>query len=272
VNRREFIEVAALAPLTSAVPRMPASYRLDRIGLQLYTVRTLMETSVPLTLEMVAKVGYREVEFAGYFGARPAQLRRWLDDLGLSAPAAHVPVLDGNLDQLFDAAAELGHRYLVQASLSLQKRVSADSFRKVAAALNSAGEQAGRRGLRVAYHNHDFEFSRRDDAVPYDILLQETDPELVTMELDLYWMTKAKRDPLAYFHHHPGRFRLCHLKDMDQQGRMTDVGRGRIDFPTILSQREKAGLRHFFVEHDHPPDPIASVQASYSYLQEQQSE
>ena len=91
------------------------------------------------------------------------------------------------------------------------------------------------------------------------------------MELDLYWMTKAKRDPLAYFHHHPGRFRLCHLKDMDQRGRMTEVGRGKIDFLTILSQREKAGLRHFFVEHDHPADPIASARTSYSYLHQQRS-
>ena len=269
MNRREFLELAGLGSLSAIVPPHLSDPLLERIGLQLYTVRTLMETSVPLTLEMVAKIGYQEVEFAGYFGARPAQMRSWLDGLGLSAPSAHVPVLDGNLDQLFDTAAELGHRYLVQASLPLQKRQSADAFRRVAAALNRAGEQARQRNLRVAYHNHDFEFARRDDAVPYDILLQETDPELVTMELDLYWMTKGERDPLAYFHHHPGRFRLCHLKDMDQRGRMTEVGRGRIDFPTILNQQEKAGLRHFFVEHDHPPDPIASIRASYNYLHQQ---
>jgi sugar phosphate isomerase/epimerase len=248
------------------VPAPPRNPGLERIGLQLYTVRTLMETSVPLTLEMVAKIGFREVEFAGYFGARPVQLRRWLDDLGLTATAAHVPLLDGKRDQLFDAAAEVGHRYLVQASLPLQKRLSAEAFRRVAAELNRAGEQARRRDLRVAYHNHDFEFARRDDTVPYDILLQETDPELVTMEVDFYWMTKAKRDPLAYFHHHPGRFRLCHLKDMDERGRMTEVGRGRIDFAAILRQQDKAGLQHFFVEHDHPPDPIASVRASHTYL------
>lgn len=269
MNRREFLEIAGLGSLTGMLPPPPQDPLLERIGLQLYTVRTLMETSVPLTLEMVAKIGFQEVEFAGYFGARPAQLRSWLDGLGLSAPSAHVPVLDGNLDQLFDIAGELGHRYLVQASLPLQTQQSADGFRRAAAALNRAGERARQRNLRVAYHNHDFEFSRRDDAVPYDILLQETDPALVTMELDLYWMTKGKRDPLAYFHHHPARFRLCHLKDMDQQGGMTEVGRGRIDFPAILNQQEKAGLRHFFVEHDHPPDPIASVRASFNYLHQQ---
>lgn len=270
MNRREFLELAGIGTLSPIVPPHRNDPLLERIGLQLYTVRTLMETSVPLTLEMVAKIGYQEVEFAGYFGARPAQLRSWLDGLGLSTPSAHVPVLDGNLDGLFDIAAELGHHYLVQASLPPQMQQSADAFRRAAAALNRAGEQARQRNLRVAYHNHDFEFSRRDDAVPYDILLQETDPELVTMELDLYWMTKGERDPLAYFHHHPGRFRLCHLKDMDQRGRMTEVGRGRIDFPTILNQQGKAGLRHFFVEHDHPPDPIASVRASFNYLHQQQ--
>ena len=265
MNRREFLEIAGLGSLTGMLPPHPQDPLLERIGLQLYTVRTLMETSVPLTLEMVATIGYREVEFAGYFGARPAQLRRWLDDLGLSAPSAHLPVLDGNLGQLFDDATELGHRYLVQASLPLQQRVSADAFRRAAAALNHAGEQARLRGLRVAYHNHDFEFSRRDDLVPYDILLQETDPELVTMELDLYWMTKGKRDPLAYFNHHPGRFRLCHLKDMDERGKMTEVGRGRIDFQAILRRRDQAGLRHFFVEHDHPREPLESIRESYQH-------
>lgn len=271
MNRREFLELAALGTLSGMAARYPDDPLLDRIGLQLYTVRNLMQTSLPLTLETVARIGYSEVEFAGYFGARPAQLRRWLDDLGLTAPAAHVPLLGGNRDQLFDAAAEVGHRYLVQASLPPQKRLSAESFRRVAAALNRAGEEARRRNLRVAYHNHDFEFARTGDAVPYDILLQETDPELVAMDLDFYWMTKARRDPLAYFHHHPGRFRLCHLKDMDERGKITEVGGGRIDFPSILAERDRAGLHHFFVEHDRARDPLASARASFTYLHQQPS-
>jgi sugar phosphate isomerase/epimerase len=225
-----------------------------------------MEANVPLTLEQVARVGYTEVEFAGYFGVRPSQLRRWLQDFGLAAPAAHVSLLDGNLEQLFDAASELGHQYLIQASLPRDQVGSLDAYRRVAASLNQAGEAARKRGLAVAYHNHDFEFRPLGGMVPYDVLLAETDPSLVRIEMDLYWIAKAGRDPLRYFAAHPGRFHLCHLKDLDQRGNMTEVGRGTLDFHEILAQRQKAGLLHFFVEHDHPQDPMTSVQASYNYL------
>ncbi|HYF40755.1 MAG TPA: hypothetical protein VD930_13755, partial [Gemmatimonadales bacterium] len=131
-------------------PLTGGSQRLNRLGVQLYTLRSLMDTSVPFTLEQVAKIGYREVEFAGYFGARPSQLRRWLDDLGLEAPAAHVSLLDGKLEAALDAAVELGHRYLIQASLPLWQRRSLDAFRRAATALNQAGEAARTRGLAVA--------------------------------------------------------------------------------------------------------------------------
>lgn len=246
--------------------RKTEAYQVDRIGLQLYTVRDLMRISVPATLDQVARVGYKEVEFAGYFGATPLQLRRWLDDLGLTAPAAHVPLLEGKYDQLFDAAAEVGHRYLIQASLPSWQRRSVDSFRQVAASLNRAGEAARKRNMFVGYHNHDFEFQPVGGIVPYDVLLAETDPSLVWFEVDLYWMAKAERDPLRYFAAHPGRFRLCHMKDIDDNGKMTEVGRGRLDFRQILAQREKAGLRHFFVEHDKPRDPLLSIRTSYNHL------
>jgi sugar phosphate isomerase/epimerase len=226
-----------------------------------------MQTSVPATLEQVARVGYKEVEFAGYFGTPPARLRRWLDDFGLTAPAAHVSLLDGNLSRLLDDAAELGHRYLVQASLPLLQRRSLDTFRRAAASLNQAGELARTRGVAVAYHNHDFEFRPTGGIVPYDVLLAETDPALVWMEIDVYWMAKANRDPLRYFAAHARRFRLCHLKDIDQGGKITEVGRGRIDFSAILRQREQAGLRHFFVEHDKPRDPLDSIRTSYTQVQ-----
>jgi sugar phosphate isomerase/epimerase len=225
-----------------------------------------MDASVPLTLEQVAKAGYTEVEFAGYFGVRPSQLRRWLDDLGLTAPAAHVSLLDGDLDQIFEDAAELGHQYVIQASLPLLQRRSLDTYRTVAASLSQAGEAARKHGLSVAYHNHDFEFQPVGGMVPFDVLLADTDPSLVWLEMDLYWVAKAGRDPVRYFAAHPGRFRLCHLKDMDQRGRITEVGRGTLDFRRILAERRRAGLRHFFVEHDHPKDPMASVETSYNSL------
>jgi sugar phosphate isomerase/epimerase len=266
VNRKEFLQLAAAGAFGTRIPLEAGRLRRPRLGVQLYTLRALMEASVPLTLEQVARIGYREVEFAGYFGVRPSQLRRRLDDLGLAAPAAHVPLLDGDLDSILDAAVELGHRYLIQASLPLPGRRSLDTFRRAAASLNRAGEAARKRGLAIAYHNHDFEFTPAGGMVPYDVLLAETDPSLVSMEMDLYWIAKAGRDPLRYFAAHPGRFRLCHLKDMDRRGEIVDVGRGTLDLRGILTQRRKAGLQHYFVEHDNPPDPMASIERSYNYL------
>lgn len=266
MNRREFVELMGLGTLGAMAPPLRSQLRLPRVGLQLYTVRTLMDASVPLTLEQVAKAGYSEVEFAGYFGVRPSQLRRWLDDLGLTAPAAHVSLLDGDLEQIFNAAVELGHQYVIQASLPALQRRSLDTYRSVAASLNQAGEAARKHRLSVAYHNHDFEFQPVGGMVPYDVLLADTDPSLVSLEMDLYWVAKAGRDPLRYFAAHGGRFRLCHLKDMDRGGRITEVGRGQIDFERILAQRQKAGLRHFFVEHDHPRDPLSSIRTSYQNL------
>lgn len=246
----------------------PARTRLNALGLQLYTVRDLMQGSVPRTLEQVAAVGYREVEFAGYFDHPARTLRRWLDQAELTAPSGHLPLDNPRLDlsATLDAAAELGHKYLILASLPSEKRATIDGFRWAARRLNEVGGLAQNRGMRVAYHNHDFEFVPLGGKLPYRILLDETDPGLVAMEVDVYWMTKAGEDPLAYFHNYPGRFHLCHLKDMDLKGGITDVGSGRIDFPKILAARAQAGLQYFFVEHDSPRDPKQSIRTSYHYL------
>jgi sugar phosphate isomerase/epimerase len=192
-----------------------------------------------------------------------------LDAVGLSAPSSHVSLADltRNSDRTFDAAEVIGHRYLVVPSLDPEDRRSLDDYRRVAATLNRAAENASARGLRVGYHNHDFELDPIDGLLPYDVLLSETDPTLVYFEMDFYWMTRGGADPLAYFGRHPGRFHLCHIKDMDRRGEMADVGTGRIDFRKILRYREAAGLKHFYVEHDHPSDPLGSIRVSYAFLQ-----
>jgi sugar phosphate isomerase/epimerase len=242
--------------------------RLERIGLQLYTVRDLMQADVGRTLEQVAAAGYHEVEFAGYFGQSPGRIRALLDAVGLGAPSSHVSLADLTRDaeRTFDAAEAIGHRYLILPWLDPEQRTSLDDYRRVAADLNRAGERARGRGLRVGYHNHDFELAPLDGARPYDLLLAETRPDLVCMEMDFYWMASGGADPLVYFERHPGRFHLCHVKDMDRRGEMADVGRGRIDFRALLRRRRAAGLRHFFVEHDHPADPLASIRTSYRNL------
>jgi sugar phosphate isomerase/epimerase len=262
------LKAAALAALSPSVTAWHRRVRLDRIGVQLYTLRDLMQVSVQQTLEQVAAVGCRSVEFAGYFNTPPRRLRRWLDDAGLTAPAAHLPLDDPaqDLTAILDAAAVLGHSYLVLASLSLQQRATIGGFRIAAERLNRIGELAKPYNMRAAYHNHDFEFVRIAGMHPYTVMLEETDPDLVAMEVDVYWMVRAGEDPLAYFEKYPGRFHLCHLKDMDGLRRITEVGSGGIDFPGILAARRTAGLRHFFIEHDDPQHPIQSVRSSYDYL------
>lgn len=269
MDRRSFARLLGLpllGPVLDAV--MPSAAGLDRIGLQLYTVRDLMSDDVARTLEKVAAVGYREVEFAGYFGEAPARLRGLLDGLGLISPSTHLSLeaLGPELNRTMDEAEAIGHRYLVVPSLDRKDRGDLDDYRRVAAALNRAGETARTRGFLVAYHNHDFELQPIGGVLPYDVLLRETDPKLVYFQMDFYWMASGRADPLTYFDRHPGRFHLCHLKDMDRGGGMADVGSGRLDFPALLARRKQAGLRHFYVEHDRPPDPLASIRASYRYL------
>lgn len=281
MERRTFLRTAAGAGLGGwwlagaadaaaawdAGPRGAGRFARERVGLQLYTVRSLMQRDVEATLRAVAETGYREVEFAGYFDHDPAQLRALLDRLELAAPSAHVPLelLRADLDGVLGAAEAVGHRYLVCPWIPEAERTP-DGYRRIALDFNRFGAACRDRGVRFAYHNHDFEFSVVDGRPAYDLLLESTDPGLVAMELDLFWITRAGADPEAYFERHPGRFPLWHVKDMAEGGRMVDVGQGRIDFGRIFARADRAGLRHFFVEHDQPEEPLASIRQSYRYL------
>lgn len=266
------IDSAFARVLTAAPgrPRPPLAARLDRIGIQLYTLRREMERSVETTLARVAKIGYREVEFAGYFDKNPREIRALLERYGLAAPAAHAPfpALRDGWDRVLDAANEIGHVYVVVAWIPADQRQELDGYRRAAELFNRAGESARAAGLQFAYHNHDFEFVPTAGQIPYDVLLAETDPALVQLELDLYWITNGGHDPFTYFDRYPGRFPLVHVKDMDAGGRMVDVGAGTIDFPAIFARSEQAGIQHYFVEHDQPAVPFDTARASYEYLRQ----
>lgn len=255
-------------PLAESAAGKIGTGALSRIGLQLYTVRSLMAEDVGRTLETVAGVGYREVEFAGYYDRQPADLRAALDRLGLTAPSTHVGLgpLRDRLAEILDEAATLGHRYVVLPSLPAGERETLDDYRRLADEMNRIGEACRAADVQFGYHNHAFEFERIDGEVPFDVLLAHTDPELVAIELDIFWILDGGEDPLAYFEAHPGRFHLCHVKDRTVDGEMVDVGAGVIDFPGIFGRAEQAGLVHYFVEHDEPGDPVASIRASYQYL------
>ena len=236
-------------------------------GLQLYTIRTLMQDDVPSALALVADVGYRHVEFAGYFGYPASELRLMIDDLGLAAPSVHVSPEDTaeNLQAVVESALIMGHRYVVVYAIDPQTRATLDDYYRAAEQFNAWGEACDRAGLRYAYHNHAFEFESIDGQVPYDVLLDETDPALVEFELDLYWIRAAGRSELEYFERYPGRFTLWHVKDMDSEGEMADVGDGVIDFAALLD-RDDTGVRHAFVERDDSPDPESTIRRSYAAL------
>ena len=236
-------------------------------GIQLYTLREIVRRDMAGTLRDLGRIGYREVEFAGYHGHAPRDIREWLDHAGLSAPSAHVPIetLRTDLDAAISAAGVIGHRYLVLPWVPAPTTL--DAWGELARECNRFGEACRAAGIGFAYHNHDFEFAPTGGRVPYDVLLEELDPELVAMELDLYWAVKAGRDPVALFGRHPGRFPLVHVKDMDAGQRMTEVGSGRIDFGRIFAHAGRAGVAHYFVEHDDPADPMASVRTSFVNLQ-----
>ena len=237
-------------------------------GIQLYTVRESMATDVPGTLRAIAGIGYKEVEFAGYGDHSPQQVRGLLDDLGLKSPSSHVPantVRDEPLP-LIEAATVIGNDYLTVAWLHPDDRQSLDDYKRWAESFNRAGEVCRENGIRLAYHNHDFELLPIDGQQPFDILLNETDPALVDFELDMFWVRKAGQDNVDVLNRAPGRFTMAHIKDMDEQGNMTEVGTGVIDFESILANEAASGLRHLFAEHDQPSDPFKSVAISHLAL------
>lgn len=272
MHRRDMLRWSAGAALAAAIPlpRHASSRKLDRIGLQLYTVRGAMARDVDSTLARVAEIGYREVEFAGYFDRTPAAVKAALASAGLDAPANHVPyeTLADGWDEVLATAASIGHSAVVVAWIPREERTDLDGWKRVAERFNRAGERARAAGLRFGYHNHGYEFAPLEGRVPYDVLLSSTDPALVTYEMDLYWTVKGGGDPLAWFAMHPGRFAFVHVKDSSgpPDHRMVDLGRGTIDFAQIFARSAQAGIHHYFVEHDEPSDPFAFCRDAFAYM------
>lgn len=281
IDRRDFVQTLSAAaagylwhPLApSPEPRVPTVHRsrrrLSRIGLQLYTVRNEMEKDFEGTIAKVAATGYSEVEFAGYFKKTPAEVKAILERNHLSAPSAHIGALaPDQLPAAFDAARTIGHHYVVVPWIPVENRKTLDDWKRVADSFNKAAAQARDAGLQFAYHNHDFEFVPVEGRIPFDVLLEATDPKLVQLEIDLYWMTKGGQDPLSYFARWPGRIPMVHVKDSmgPPDNKMADVGAGKIDWKKIFAREDQAGIKHYFVEHDQPTNPFASIRASCDYL------
>lgn len=268
-------------------PDLFARAKKRQIGTQLYTVRDLMAKDPLGTLAKVAQIGFTTVEGATYtgtelfYGMPAAQFKSVLGDNGLEMPSAHYVLgesmanakgtLTNDWQKAVEDAATVGLKYMVCAYLFDTERGNLDHYKSTAEKLNKAGEVAKDAGIQLCYHNHNFEFVPQEGKLPYDVLLQSSDADLVKMEMDIYWVYKAKQDPIALFKKYPGRFPLWHVKDMDNtpEQKFTEVGNGVIPFKTIFPHAKEAGLKYFFNEQDVTPgDPLVSMAESYKYIKE----
>jgi len=275
------------------------------IGLQLYTLGNLMTTDTKDTLQKLAAIGYKELESAGsqkgnFYGYKPKEFAEMVKDAGMHWRSAHVggaafkqrdvmkmaknaedsariqgyldkmknapkPLnLADNYEELADDAAEGGLSYLVCSSIPVS---TLDEIKTAVEVFSKSGEACKKNGVQFAYHNHVTEFDEVEGHRPFDYILNNTDKDLVKMELDLGWATKAEQDPIALFKLHPGRFPLWHVKDLDKTTMMpTEVGAGVVDFKRIFDNAKESGMKYFFVEQDGAPQPLQNVTDSYNYL------
>jgi len=276
-DRRSFLSTLGVATIGLATsrsalagfaPRPWRSAKLSRIGIELYTLRREAAADLAGTLARVARIGYKEVEFAGYHNHAATDVRDLLKQNGLTSPAAHIAIdaIQKAPDTTFGDARTIGHEWIVVPSLPAGKRQTLDDWKRVADLFNATATQVKAAGFRFGFHNHNDVFRKVGDATPIDVLMKETDPSLVSYEMDVYWVVNGGGDPVDLLTRYPGRFRLMHLKDSmgPPDHKMADVGSGTIDFKAVLAR--STGVEHYFVEHDNPPDAFADVAASYSYL------
>ncbi|EGF91524.1 tat twin-arginine translocation pathway signal sequence domain protein [Asticcacaulis biprosthecium C19] len=262
-SRRGFLMGAAALGLASAGSAQAHAYH--HLGMQLYTVRDAFNADPLAALTKVKAIGFAEVETAGLAGRTAKEIRGFLDQAGLKAVSSHVPHDDWftRPEAALDEVATLGGSYAVLAWLSPERR---KDWAKLGEQMNGWADLAKARGITVAYHNHDFEFVKTAEGMPFHILMETTDPAKVAIELDCYWASFAGHDPLHVLHEHGDRIKLLHLKDKAADGKMTSVGSGVIDYTAVLKAAKEKGVTNVFVEHDNPTDAFASLQASYAYL------
>lgn len=281
------------------------------IGIQLYTLATVLSDDFNGTLQMLANTGYKKIEFAGpyffspqeeidnniliqqmglegygYYNKSPSELRSMLDDLGMTAPSAHISLgsMEHNLDEVLNAAKTIGHEYI---TIPMMLKPSLDEWKVAADKFNEIGEACNKVGIGFAYHNHSQEFATMNGQVIMDMLMERTDPNNVSFEMDVFWTTVAGINPEDYFEKYPDRFKMLHIKDMTKAmdapntdwqvftdserameiiGNQSVIGEGIIDFPTIIKQAKQAGIKHFFIESDFPPEPVSFAKKSFVNL------
>jgi sugar phosphate isomerase/epimerase len=277
-TRRDFLKNITLVSgvlATSSLQAEGAAAKGKKMktGLQLYTLRDVIGTDLTGTLAAISKFGYNSVEpygFDGNFFKTPAKdFRKMCNDLGMDITSTHSGITAANASEYTDKAAEAGLEYLILPSFSGRPDKTLDDYKKVAQEMNQIGEITKKAGINFGYHNHNHEFRTIEGKLPYDVLLAETDPKLVSFEMDIFWVVKGGQDPLHYFDKHPGRFQTWHIKDMGNDGESCIIGNGKINFKDLLKHSKKAGLKRFFVEQEYYSEgtPIYCVEQSCKYIQ-----
>lgn len=240
------------------------------IGVQVYSVRDALKEDFGGSLKKLAEIGYKYIEAYGMdlegqlFGMAPANYRNQVEDLGMQLISTHSTYFTPDHAEIMrDAALEAGVKYLIIPYLSDDLR---SDYGQVAENLNLVGQFFEGSGVKLGYHNHAFEFETQNDQIPFEILLNETEPNLVTFQADLYWVTVGGMDPMDLINKFPGRFSLFHVKDANEELEQTTVGTGIVDFETIFNARETAGMEYFFVEDERTDDPFGNMKANFDYM------
>jgi len=282
MKRKDFIQTVSFgAAALYANKFISAAIGKDSLALQLYTVRDAISKDLEGTLDKLAALGYKQVELFNYngtfFGKTAKEFKAILDKAGISAISSHHTTgnamkgkgtLTDGWDKAIEDVHELGAKYMVCAFLFPQER-KPENYNALPELLEKSAKATKAAGIQFAYHNHDFEFEKFGDGTVFDFIATKTPADLVKLEIDLYWASKAGQDPVALFEKYPGRFPLWHVKDMEAGTKnITEVGNGTIDFDRIFAARKKAGLEHWFVEQDTSKrDMFESIKISKDYLE-----
>ncbi|MES2266264.1 MAG: sugar phosphate isomerase/epimerase [Bacteroidota bacterium] len=284
ISRRTFLAQAGIASAGMVLaPSLLSAKSLNGIGIQLYSLRDQLPKDPKGVLAKIAKAGYKEVETFGYskqngfWGLSAKEFSAVLKANGLKTPSGHYGMDEffstGKTEEFYsyiESAHATGQTYIVIPSLNHDLIKTAADFNSIADKMNKAAAVCKKEGLKLGYHNHNFEWEKVEGTTFYDTILAKTDPKLVAMEMDIYWVVRAGHDPISIFKKHPGRFAMVHVKDMDKANHElnTEIGSGTIDFKTILAKAKLAGIKHYLVEQENFTniDPYVSIAKSAKYL------
>lgn len=316
MNRRSFLEKSSMAMAGGLLaPNLSLASQpkkaIQNVGLGLFTLPQTLGEDFLGTLKLIAEVGYKELEFfgpfdfstdsaktsfnqmagslgikgSGFFGRSDQEIKSIMNDLGLQATSMHLDweTLTKRMDQIAESAHITGAKEIGIAMIPQELRPNLDGYKKMAEEFNKVGEAAKKRGLTFHYHNHGYGHRELEGKIPFQLMLDETDPDLVKMEMDIFWFTAAGADILGYLKNNPGRFELFHIKDMTEIktfanggedmseifgmfSYLADAGDGVLDICAIVDQAQKSGAKHFFVEKDMTTTPKETLVKSYNFL------